>query len=182
MALAHVLVVGQTLSGKTTLAKLLVADWLKQGIPCIVFDPRLTAWGEPGDERVLVVRDVAAFLAAVEGSVSCGVVWDESGGHFDRTDQQHLWVALESRHLGHRAVLITTYYKLLPPAVREQITTLYLFKAGVRTCKQVAEEWASPALELANKLPVGTCYKVTAPGGPELTVRLHLFTPREDGT
>jgi len=149
MAQAHALILGQTLSGKTTLAKKLAANYQARGIKVIVLDPMNDAeW--PNDFKT---RDPDEFLAVLWDSEGCAFFIDEAGKSVGRFDDMMIETATEGRHFGHRGHYISQRGAQIAFTVRAQCTELFLFNTNLDDCKIHSKEWGEPLLLQGNVLP-----------------------------
>lgn len=149
--MAHVLILGMTLSGKTTLAKQLARHYRASGIKVGVLDPL----NDPAWEADFRTPDPDAFLRWFWDSRQCAWFIDESGdmvGQFDRTMQQ---TATKGRHWGHRVHYISQRGAQLARTVRDQCSKLFLFTTALDDCKIHANEWNKQELRQAHTLPQG---------------------------
>lgn len=138
----HSLVVGMTLSGKTTLCRLLAHGYQRRGIPTAVLDPlRDPAWGA---DFMTPNRDL--FMRFVRTQQTHALFIDESGSSIDKHDTSNDWLTTTSRHLGHAAHFIAHRPQQLSPTLRLQMIRLYCFGASLNDAKLLADEWNCPAL------------------------------------
>lgn len=155
--MAHVLILGITSTGKTTLATdELVPLYKSQGTMIIVLDPDLRKeWGVPnlttlkkGESITLGVMtdDPEKFLEICKANQSCALFIDESGQTIGRYAGQMQWVATNSRKWGHKAHFITQRATQLDPTIRAQCTSIFLFKQSVDDAKILAREFVAPQL------------------------------------
>jgi DNA helicase HerA-like ATPase len=154
----HILVAGQTLSGKTFLAKQLVANYKAKGVPVAVLDPL----ADPEWNADFETTNQAEFLDYAKENESHLLVIDEGGQSIGRYNQAMEWVATMSRHWGHRSVIITQSPKQIPTTVRGQCTTVYLFRVTPPNSKVMFEEYGAEEFKEAHKLPKYYFFKYTA--------------------
>jgi len=153
----HVLILGMTESGKSTLAKKLAADYMRQGIRVLVLDP-LADPGFPGDFHT---ADPDAFLDAFWASRSCAAFIDEAGDEVGRYNTVMTRTATRGRHWGHNVHYITQRGTQLATTVRDQCGHLYLFTTALNDSKIHADEWNNQELRNASKLRAGEYFHVT---------------------
>ena len=101
--MAHVLIAGITESGKTTLARELVAHYRRAEIASLVLDPL----GDPRWNAEYQTTDEAAFLVTAKNSWQCALFIDESGEMVGRYKDSMFWLATQARHRAHRSHFIT---------------------------------------------------------------------------
>jgi hypothetical protein len=151
--------IGQTASGKTTLAKKLCKQAASDGISSIVLDPIGDPdWTQHG--AGFVTSDPEKFSEVVKASRSCWLFVDESGEAIGRYNDSLFWLATRSRHYGHRAYFLTQRGAQLSPTVRDQCTELFLFSCSTRDAKILSEEFIRPELLQAPEFPPGKCFRV----------------------
>lgn len=143
----HVLIFGQTQTGKTSLAKQLAASYKSKGIGVLVYDPI----NDPGwvcDRRSTTVDE---FLYYYWNSQSCMCFIDEAGDVCKNWDVDTVKTATRGRHWGHRNHYIAQRASTISLTIRDQCSELFLFNSGPKDCKMHAEEWNCP--EIAEKGP-----------------------------
>lgn len=153
----HVLIVGITESGKTTLAKRLCAKYKARGVKTIVLDPL----GDPGWHADLQTPSPEDFLSVVKASRSCAVFVDESGEMIGRYNDEMFWLATRGRHYGHNCHFITQRAAQLNPTVRNQCTQAFIFCVSLSDAKTLADEYNKQEIRQANTLAQFECFHVT---------------------
>lgn len=149
--MAHVLIMGQTESGKTTLAKKLAHHYKQQGIAVIVLDPIADPeW--PADFRT---SDPDEFLDFYWQARGCAAFIDEAGETVGRFDTAMQKTATRGRHWGHRNHYISQRGTMINRTVRDQCSTVFLFSTALEDCKIHARDWNKPGLIEAAKLAQG---------------------------
>jgi len=166
----HVLIIGMTASGKTTLAKALAHEYRQRKIATAVLDPL----GDPEWQASFQTTDRHEFLERVKRSRGCALFIDESGEMVGRYDDEMFWLATRSRHYGHRAHFISQRAAQLSPTVRHQCTRLFLFRVGVKDAKTLAEEFSDDTILRAGTLPQYQFISVNRFGKAE-TLRLEIL-------
>lgn len=165
--MAHVLICGITQSGKTTLARNLVAAYRARDIGAIVLDPhRDPHWG--ADYQT---DNPADFLAVAHNSWECALFVDEAGQYVGQFDTDMHWCGTQARHWAHRAHFITPRPVQIARTVRDQCTRLCLFAVAREDAAMLAREWNKPELAGAPELPQGQFYDVQR-FGPALLRRV----------
>lgn len=160
----HVLAVGMTGSGKTTLGKKLVKAYQSKGIKCAVLDPLCDPeWGAD-----FQTDNQDEFIHTMYTSESCALFVDESGAAIGRYAGGMAVLATQSRHFGHKAHFFTQRGAQLDRTVRDQCSVLFIFRTGRGDAKTLAEEFGYDELERANTFRPGQAYKVTRFSPPEL--------------
>jgi len=147
----HVLILGITQTGKTTLAFKLAKRYRQNNINVLVLDPdKRSGW-----EADFLTDNPEEYLDVVKVNKSCALFIDESGEMIGRYAKEMAWLATNSRKWGHKAHFITQRASQLDPTVRNQCTTIFLFKQSLSDTKDLANEFCSEDLELAHTLNQG---------------------------
>lgn len=149
--MAHSLILGQTESGKTTLARELSRILHESGEPVIVLDPL----NDPRWHGQFRTADVEQFLRVFWASRGCYAFIDESGDVVGQYDDTMRETATRGRHWGHSCFYISQRGATLNTTVRAQCRHLFLFTSAVDDCKVLAREFNQPELLTANNLPQG---------------------------
>lgn len=164
----HVLCVGMTGSGKTTLGKQLLKAYKSKGINSIVLDPLC----DPDWQADFQTDNSDDFLDAMYKSRQCALFVDESGAAIGRYAGPMAVVATQSRHFGHKAHFFTQRGAQLDRTVRDQCSILFVFRVGKMDAKILSEEFGYSELMQANELRPGECFKVTRFSAP---VKINVF-------
>ena len=166
--MAHVMICGMTMSGKTTVARKLIKQYKNRGVSVLVLDP-INASGWP--EGCSVIQDAGAFYRSAEKMRSCALFIDEAQDAFE-ADGRILKLATRGRHWGHRSHFLTQRYIGIPPTARDQCAFLYLFRTSREDSKIIGAEWVNEELLKANELEPGYCIAATRHGE---TRRLRVY-------
>jgi len=154
----HILIVGMTESGKSTLAKLLVRNLKSAGHKVAVLDPI----SDPAWKADFITSDIDEMRKYLAENRSVYVFIDESGSVFgEGRDATHSWLATTSRHYGHSVAFISQRAMQIPRTMRDQCQRLYLFTSSVADGELHAEEWNKPVLYQCNTLPQFYFYSVS---------------------
>ena len=154
--MAHVLIAGMTMSGKTTLATRLAHQYKVRGVEPIILDPMR----DPRWPSEYLFTDSRQFLELCAKSTHCALFLDESGDTIGRYNDEMFWLATKARHYGHRSHFICQRPSQLSPTVRTQCSYMYLFNVGISDAKILADEWGKPELREANTLGRGEYFAV----------------------
>lgn len=166
--MAHILIAGRTLSGKSTLGKLLCAAYRERGIETLVFDPvRDPEWRSSfqSDNR-------EHFLQVYWASQCCAVFFDEGSISVGKYVPETEKTATLGRHRGHINHYICQRVTQIPPIVRDQCTELFLFSSSAKDCALLAEEFGHDELASGHLLTVGEYFHAYKMGA---CVRGNLF-------
>jgi hypothetical protein len=167
--MAHTLYLGMTESGKTTLAKIMAAEYKKQGVGILVLDPLK----DPGWNADFITSDPNEFLRVFFESRSCMVFIDEAGENVGRYDTALVRTATKGRHWGHSVNYLTQRASLISLTVRDQCRDLYLFSSGFKDCKMLENEFNSEELLQAPGLGVGE-FMQTSKHGPTTRYKINF--------
>lgn len=152
--MTHVVIYGQTLSGKSALAKKLARDYNDKGIGLLIFDPvNDPEW--PSGEDVFKTDNWEEFLSAYWNSERCMVFIDEAGQVCNRFSTEAIKTATMGRHRGHINHYICQRANLLDLTIRDQASHLFLFNSGYKDCQMHAEEWNKQELKEGTTLQQG---------------------------
>lgn len=149
--MAHGLILGMTMSGKTTLAKQLAAQYRAKGVKVGVLDPLC----DPGWNADFRTSDVDEFLKMYWQSRQCAWFIDEAGESVGQFDTLMTKTATRGRHWGHRNHYLSQRGAQLAKTVRDQCSFLFLFTTSLDDSKIHANEWNKDELKTANALPQG---------------------------
>ena len=141
--MAHVMILGQTLSGKSILAKRLAASYKAKGIKVIVHDPI----GDPEWNADFQTANFDEFFNVYNNSRQCAVFYDEAGETCRDYSKEMTRTATRGRHRGHRNHYISQRATLILKTMRDQCTGLFLFNTSLEDCKVHSNEWNAPELK-----------------------------------
>lgn len=150
----HVLVIGMTESGKTTLGKRLAAKYRAAGRKILVLDPIK----DPGWKADYITDDPLEYWEVFRRSQRCACFLDEAGetcGHWDKT---MIRTATRGRHFGHNCHYLVQRGTMISPHIRGQCSNLALFASPGKDSQLWAAEWNKPQLANASELPKGHYY------------------------
>lgn len=150
--MAHIMILGQTQSGKSVLSKRLAAQYKARGVGVIVHDPI----GDPEWNADFQTADFHEFMKVYNDSRGCAVFFDEAGEACQEYGREMTKTATRGRHRGHRNHYIAQRGTLILRTMRDQCTELFLFNTGLEDCKIHAAEWnAAEIKEKGQFLKVG---------------------------
>ncbi|MHB8803555.1 MAG: P-loop NTPase family protein [Rhodocyclaceae bacterium] len=171
----HVMILGQTLSGKSTLAKMLAQQYMDAGTGVILYDPI----GDLSWPCHLRTDSDSELLELMDTNSDCAVFIDEAAEIMGRGDKRNWRIATRGRHNGHRAHFISQRsFDSLAPIVRGQCSDLFLFNISFDDAKKIAREWNTDGsdrkmeignlVDIAPNLPPGKCIRIARHKRPEL--------------
>lgn len=144
----HSLICGKSKSGKTFLAQALAWQYQAKGIPVLVLDPfNDPAW--PADWKT---TNRARFMEVALANRGAALFLDEGSNSVGLSAEME-WITTQSRHWGYRAHLITQRPRQIALTIRDQCEFFYFFRLGPLDSKKLAEDYDSPLVRNAHKLP-----------------------------
>lgn len=183
MSQLHIGIFGPSLSGKTTLAKHLSENlFAGHKIESLVLDPIGDDWGKHSkvfipdgeeEEREMVEKD---FWDEVWSSNRKLVIVDE-GTETINNDRKLIPAFTRIRHRGHKLMVIGHRGTTLLPIMRDQISSLYLFRQSNKAAEIWVEQFSDDRIEQATKLnqyEFLMCVLYGGPGGSNLIVKRKL--------
>ena len=173
--MAHKLITGQTLSGKSTLARAIVADASARHIVPVIYDPTLS----PDWKSDFVTDDYAEFVSNLSECARAGLpifaVVDEADTVLSQGDRDNWWLFTRGRHFGIEACAITQRPQLVAPTVRGQCADVFVFHLGKNDASFLSEDVAAPDIQGAPTLRQGEFYRVGWRDGRRITDKLKIF-------
>jgi len=167
--MAHCLIIGKTLSGKTTFAKKKAAALKAHGHNIIVLDPFL----DPQWNATYITSDQDDFLEKVWLNRNCAVFVDEGGSTIGKYNKAMEELATRGRHWGHKCFFITQRVKQLSTTIRTQCSEVVIFKQAQRDTKDLADEFVEPIINNAHLLQKGEFFYVRDNQEP---LKLNVFS------
>jgi len=149
--MAHVLILGMTESGKTTLARKLSYQYKRAGVGVLVLDILM----DPRWHCDFITADQEEFLDVFWRSRRCVAFIDEGGESVGRYNVAMSKTATRGRHWGHSVHYVAQRATQLAPLVRDQCAHVFLFCSSWRDGKILAEEFNKPELETCSQLTQG---------------------------
>ena len=172
IAVPHVLILGMTESGKTSLARAMCHAYKARGISTLVLDPL----NDPRWQADFQTSNPADFLRVYWANKKCAAFIDEGGLVAGRFDDTMITTATQGRHWGHNNHYISQRATLLSLTIREQCSELYLFAMAKAGCKSLAEDFNKPQLLEASEFLDGTYFRC----GRFIPLSKHvLFPPKK---
>lgn len=144
----HVLIVGNSNSGKSWLARSLAA---RTDAAAIVFDPTM-ARGWPTSARKF--SDPEAFFDYVEHATNAYVFIDEAATLWDYDEERADALVYRGRHRGLLIFLIAQRSRMVRPNARNQCSRVYAFRQQLDDAKVLAAEYHETLLETTDLAPV----------------------------
>lgn len=164
------LILGNSETGKSTLAKYLAAELMREGLNVGVLDILASeddaqAGAEWGGAYVTSDPDLFHKLFWETENF----VWfiDEGGEVAGRGNDAMKWTATRGRHLGHSCYYIAHRLNVLDATLRAQCPRLYVFAVSMTDARDLADQFGAPELKEAPFLPVGQFYEITPGNRPQ---------------
>ena len=152
--MTHVAIYGQTESGKSTLAKMLAAQFMAKGHGVLAYDPV----NDPEWKASFKTNNFDIFLEYYWKSELCMSFIDEASRVCKHHAADAIQTATMGRHKGHRNYYISQRANLIDVTIRDQCSHLFLFNSGLKDSILHAEEWNQPELKNATSLAKGEYY------------------------
>lgn len=154
----HGLICGQTMSGKTTLARQIARQHAAAGRGVLVLDPLY-------DQELQQIADWSTddpdeFLAVVFRNQNCTLIIDEGGQTIGRYAAHLERLATQSRHLGHIAVFISQRPMQISKTIRAQCGWLACFQVCAADAAGLSDDFNQPLLLQAPALHKGQYYMI----------------------
>jgi hypothetical protein len=159
--MAHVLILGTSESGKTTLAKMLARRYKAQGMGVLVLDPLM----DPQWHADFMTADETLFLERFWASRNCFAFMDEGGDSVGRFNTAMAKTATRGRHWGHSCHYITQRATQLAPIVRDQCRHLFAFALSRKDGETLAADFLCDDLLNVHALGQGDYIHVERFGG-----------------
>jgi hypothetical protein len=158
---AHVLILGTSESGKTTLAKMLARQYKRAGMGVLVLDPLM----DPQWQADFMTSDEEQFLKRFWASRNCFAFMDEGGDSVGRFNTAMQKTATRGRHWGHSCHYITQRATQLAPIVRDQCRHLFAFALSRKDGETLAADFLCDDLLNVHALGQGDYIHVERFGG-----------------
>ncbi len=163
----HTLILGRTLSGKTTFLKRQIKIYQNAGFNCLVLD----SLGDPDWNADFQTKNPAEFIRVAKANRDCMLFIDESGETCGHYDKESFWLATQSRHWGHSSFFASQRAEMIAPTVRTQTAALVLFKITRSDARKLSDEFADDLIKEAVNLEKGQ-YIYVPPFKPAKIYRL----------
>jgi hypothetical protein len=166
--MAHILIVGRSLSGKTGLAKALGSAMRRRGEEVLALNPtcergftRRDEFGNAAAEwethdAELFSREVARRINAAQKRR--WLIIDEAHEFFDRGNSPNKWIGTRGRHNGLNLIVVTQRAAELNPTVRGQLGEVYLMACSLTDAAFLADLYGCKELAAATTLKPGEFY------------------------
>jgi hypothetical protein len=154
MSGGHRVIYGQTLSGKSVLARKIATAHKNGGFEVIAYDPTMSdEW--PG----LCTDNFDAFLrylndASARGAKISAFV-DEADTALSMANRDKFWLFTRGRHYRITATAITQRPMLIAPTVRNNAAEHYVFQLGRGDASVMANDLSCDAIKMAPTLCAG---------------------------
>lgn len=139
----HVLIVGQSTSGKSNLAKRIAADQER----VVVFDPlKSTGW----PDHAIKFADSEKFLSAIVSVESAHVFIDEAMVLWDYDYKRANKILYNRRHQGLLVYVIAQRATMVLPHARNQCSRVFAFKQTRADAESLAGDYNPQIIECNN--------------------------------
>lgn len=156
--MTHTLIIGQTMSGKTTLAvKISEIITKTQDRPKLVLDPNL----DPRWNADFITDDAEKFRQIVKENTGCELIIDEGGETIGRYSKEMMFLGTRARHWGHRSTFICQRATQIDRNIRDQCSNIFAFSISVNDAKIFAEDFVDKKFLECPTLGVGQCISKT---------------------
>lgn len=149
----HTLICGVTMTGKTTLARILARAARRKKQAVIVFDPMATqtAGGDWG-KGSFVTGDEEKFWDALTHSDAkkIHVFVDEADLLLSQKREENHWLLRRGRHYGYMVYLMSQRPKMVPPNVRTQCARCYMFRLAAEDADEIGRDFGHSKLSSEN--------------------------------
>ena len=171
----HKLILGQSFTGKSALAKQLGTALRAQGQVVIAYNPTREAGYTARDAfecqaAQFESSDPEKFVAEInrlhrEGHNKIFLIIDEAHEFFTRKDCAYSWIGTRGRHYGLTVIAITQRAANINVTFRSQCSTIYAFRANKSDMEFLREEFWHRDLSADDlKLPDGEYLKISKDG------------------
>lgn len=168
----RILIVGKSESGKSSLARRLMAPAIAAGLPVFVRDPLGYTW--EGARGYFNDTTELRCLMAEHGTPAV-VVIDESVDFFRVGQVENHWIFTRGRHEGLLPISIAHRVKMIAPNVRAQASDLYVFNSAKEDSDILAGDYAHEGLREANTLEQGEFFHLRWKDKKNTLTRHKLF-------
>ncbi len=151
----HIGITGNSLSGKTTLARRLAALYHAAGRKVIVLDEIMDPRWKTEGGADFVTDDGDQFLQVYWASQNCVAIIDEAGDSVGRYDKAMAKTATRGRHWGHLNIYVVQAPSMLGKNIRRQWGEVYAFQGDWSDGEALRKEFVQPALDGISELRQG---------------------------
>lgn len=171
----HRLIVGGTLTGKTTIARKIAAQYEERGIVSTVYDPLSHDW----PEGAIITTTPEDFFAVIHARNADGqrqlCITDEADTVFSQSDRDRFWIAVRGRHYGIENIFCTQRPTMIAPTVRTQCAELFCFRVSASDAAMLSQDFADERLREAVNLDQGEFLYSRWEGGKKVLDKFRAF-------
>lgn len=142
---------GVSMSGKTTLARLLARQLAEKGHAGAVYDPTLTGTlGGGWPQNWPVFTDPDDFLDFIESDKCKGPIHlfiDEADELFAHEMKWNNWIAKKGRHFGYFLHVLSQRPKMIAPTVRSQLHRCYMFRLACEDANEIGRDYGHSGID-----------------------------------
>lgn len=156
----HTSIYGTTLSGKSTLARKIAAEYAKKKhLQILVYDPTDSdEWPESSWVLTNEHDYLHALAELIKDKHKIVTFHDEADTLFSQSQKENFWIYSRGRHFGLKCFLITQRPYMVSPTVRSMCSDAYIFRLSESDAKTVAGDHALAEIQEAVSLPQGHYY------------------------
>lgn len=147
----HTFYTGVSMTGKTTLARIVARQLAAQRQNGAVFDPTLTeTLGGGWPEGWPVFTDADEFLDFIESDKCVGPIHlfiDEADEVFEHSMKWNFWIAKKGRHMGMFLHVMTQRPNMIHPTVRNQLHRCYMFRLAADDVASIGRDYGHSGLD-----------------------------------
>lgn len=153
----HTIIIGRSLSGKSTCGQILAANLHRNGVPVLVCDP----FRDPKWTCDFLTKNAEELIKVAKVNRSCALFIDESSRSLDKHETAHEWPTTMARHWGHKTFILAQRAQQISATTRGQCAHAIIFRVSLDDAKILANEYADPAIREACELPQGEFFYVS---------------------
>jgi len=151
--MAHILIAGQTMSGKTTFAKQLARQHRRAGRLILSLDPML-------DPDLIELSDYHTtdpedFLRVAGINTRATCIIDEGGETVGQFARPMFKLATQYRHIGHICLFLVQRPAQINPTIRGNTAAVAAFALNRKDAAALADEYNCPDLVQVQDFPAG---------------------------
>lgn len=140
----HVMILGQSTSGKSVLGKTFAQAYLDKGVGVLVYDP-LNDSDWPCHFKT---DNIEEFLEVFAETEEAALFVDEAWEVFGVGQKQNHIIATRGRHQMCRLHMMSQRsYSAIAPIVRDQCSDLFAFNLALKDAEELAKDWNDKSIQ-----------------------------------